>query len=73
MKSTHARLRLLARPSRALAIVVLAALAPALAGCYGGFPLTKTIYEFNGKVTDNKYVHTAVFWAFLVFPVYRAR
>jgi len=38
-------------------------------GCYGSFPLTKTVYKFNGGIGD-KYVKQVVFWAFVIIPVY---
>jgi hypothetical protein len=60
----------LARPRRGLVLLALAAMAPAMGGCYGTFPLTKTVYEFNGKVTDSKVVHSLVFWGFVILPVY---
>lgn len=40
-----------------------------LVGCYGGFPLTKAIYRFNGEVGE-KLVQTLVFWVFIILPVY---
>lgn len=40
-----------------------------LVGCYGGFPLTKTIYRYNGEV-GSKLVQTLVFWVFIILPVY---
>ncbi len=60
----------LGRPRRWLVVLLLAALAPAMMGCYGSFPLTKIVYEFNGKVTDDKTVHSVVFWLFAILPVY---
>jgi hypothetical protein len=54
-----------------IAAVLLAVLLPlAAGGCYGGFPLTHKIYDFNGEVSDNKAVQTLTFWAFAIFPVY---
>ncbi len=54
-----------------VAVMMLVLLLPlALGGCYGGFPLTKAIYKYNGEVSENKFVKTLVFWLFLIFPVY---
>ena len=58
------RMRRLLRP---LALVTLLG---ALSGCYGKFFLTRTLYKWNGEVTDNRFVHTIVFWAFVIIPVY---
>ena len=55
---------------RLVTCIVLVALLPVAAGCYGSFPLTHIIYKFNGEITDNKVVHTVVFWAFVIIPVY---
>ena len=45
-----------------VAVMMLVLLLPlALGGCYGGFPLTKAIYKYNGEVSDNKFVNTLVF------------
>ena len=40
-----------------------------LLGCYGGMELSKKIYTWNGNLGD-KYVNTAVMWAFFIIPVY---
>jgi hypothetical protein len=56
---------------RHLAAVALAlSLSIGASGCYGSFALTRWVYDFNGKVTDNKFVHSIVTWAFLIVPVY---
>jgi len=50
-------------------LVVVLGLAPGLTGCYGNFPLTKTVFKFNGSVSS-KPLQTLVFWGFLFLPVY---
>lgn len=40
------------------------------AGCYGQFALTKKVHAWNGKVTDNKFVHSLLFWGMIIVPVY---
>ncbi len=40
------------------------------AGCYGQFALTKKVHAWNGKVTDNKFVHSLLFWGMVIVPVY---
>ncbi len=39
-------------------------------GCYGTFPLTKAVYEFNGDAFDNEIANQVLFWAFVIVPVY---
>lgn len=39
-------------------------------GCYGKFALTRKVYEINGQITNNKFVHSLVAWVFLWLPVY---
>jgi len=53
-----------------VAAFLVASLPLVTGGCYGGFPLTHKIYEFNGEVSSNKAVQTVTFWAFVIFPVY---
>ena len=54
-----------------IVVVMLVAMLPLLiGGCYGPFPLTKKIHEFNGEVSENKWVKTIVFWVFIIIPVY---
>lgn len=55
---------------KAMSLVLLAALAvPVLAGCYGPFPLTNTVYRANGSI-GNDVVRQVVFWVFVILPVY---
>jgi hypothetical protein len=55
---------------RRICLVLLVALVPLTASCYGRFPLTKALYRINGEVTDNKWVHSILLWVFWWFPVY---
>jgi len=51
--------------------VMLVAMAPfVFGGCYGAFPLTKTIYRLNGDISDQPLVQQVTFWVFVIFPVY---
>jgi hypothetical protein len=45
-------------------------IAPGLAGCYGSFPITNAIYEFNGKVTKSRFVHSIVMIVLFFLAVY---
>ena len=38
--------------------------------CFGSFNLTKTIYEWNDSVTQNKFVKTLIFYGLSIIPVY---
>jgi len=49
---------------------LLVVLLPTLTGCYGRFPLTNRVYDFNGEVHENKFVKSLVMWAFVIIPVY---
>ncbi len=39
-------------------------------GCYGSFALTKKLYDWNGSVSNDKFVKSLVFWALMIIPVY---
>ena len=42
----------------------------ATSGCYGSFTVTKKVYKWNGKATDNKFANSIIMWAFAIIPVY---
>ena len=46
--------------------------APMMSGCYGGFPLTRQVYQFNREVSDNEIVRALAMWAMVIVPVYEA-
>ncbi len=52
--------------------VVAAALAAAMfsSGCYGPFYLTRKVWEFNGQVSDNKWIVEVVYLVCTFLPVY---
>ncbi len=56
--------------NRALALAMTGLLGFGASGCYGSFALTRWVYDFNGKVTEHKFVHSITTWAFLILPVY---
>lgn len=39
-------------------------------GCYGPFELTKTVHDWNGKATGDKFANSVVFFALCVVQVY---
>jgi len=56
---------------RAIVTVALAGmLTPGISACYGTFPITNAVYEFNGKVTKWKFVHSIVMIVFAFIGVY---
>lgn len=55
---------------RLAALGTLVAVLPMASGCYGEFFLTKTVYEFNGSVSDEKWPKSILFFVLIVFPVY---
>jgi hypothetical protein len=61
----------LVRNRTLVVIITLVAMMPLVfcGGCYGPFPLTKKVYEFNGNL-DTDVGKTLVFWAFIILPVY---
>jgi hypothetical protein len=40
-----------------------------LQGCYGKFPLVRTVYRVNGEV-GNKFLRSGLTWVLLILPVY---
>jgi hypothetical protein len=40
------------------------------AGCFGSFGLTNALYDWNTRVSDNKWIRWVVFLALVVLPVY---
>lgn len=67
------------RTRRWVAVWALATLMGGIAlGCYGRFPLTRAVYDFNGsigaRVADGEPQQSVsqqiVFWAFVIVPVY---
>jgi hypothetical protein len=60
------------RSSRGWVIsVMLVAMAPfVFGGCYGTFPLTRTIYRLNGDISGQPLVQQVTFWVLVIFPVY---
>ncbi len=55
---------------RCVVVALLACVVPAMSGCYGRFPLTKSVYKFNGDVSDNEIVQSVAMWLMVIVPVY---
>ena len=58
------------RVRRWVAMVLLAALVPMAAGCFGRFPLTRAVYNFNKDLSEDEIVRSVTLWALVVVPVY---
>lgn len=56
--------------SRRTVVAGLLVMAVLANGCYGPFQLTRKVHEWNGQVSDNKWVVEAVFVLFAWLPVY---
>lgn len=55
---------------RALFGVLAAVILATTTGCYGSFELTRSVYQWNGKATDNKWANSIIMWGLLIIPVY---
>lgn len=56
---------------RTIAILTLAAFLPvATSGCFGGFQLTRKVYQFNRDVSPDKWIRELVFLVMAILPVY---
>ncbi len=54
------------------ALVLMAFLPVSTTGCFGGFQLTRKVYNFNREVSPDKWVRELVFLALVILPVYGA-
>lgn len=50
-------------------LMLMAAVSPALSGCFGKFAITRKVYDLNASVHD-RYLRNVVTWAFIIVPVY---
>ena len=41
-----------------------------LLGCYGEFALTKSVYRFNGDISPDSFIQSAVLWVLAFFWIY---
>ncbi len=41
-----------------------------MVGCYGRFPITNAIYDWNGDVTDNHIINSVIMVVLAIIPVY---
>ncbi len=54
---------------RACAALLVVAMLPVLSGCYGHFPLARTVYKINDSVPSG-ILRNVVFWVFAIVPIY---
>lgn len=52
------------------AALVLVALLPMMTGCFGRFPLTRSVYEFNKDISNDELVQSVTMWVLAILPVY---
>jgi hypothetical protein len=61
------------RKTTSFALIIMAITVSFLfTACMGNFTLTKAVYHWNEKATDNKYINNVIFWIFGILPVYDA-
>ncbi len=53
-----------------IASVFLSTTVATSAGCYGSFQLTQGLHEWNGQVTDNRFINWLLFLGLVIVPVY---
>ena len=56
--------------ARFMALVLAAVICISSVGCFGSFNLTRTVYNFNNDVSEQKWVKEVVFLGLLFVPVY---
>ncbi len=66
---SHA-LALRSRLMRASALFSLCALVATTTGCFGTFPVTRTIYRENQEISDVEFHQTLAYWAMVLTLVY---
>lgn len=59
----------LARWRRSISVALVVGAFPVAGGCFGHFPLTRAVYNFNNGISTG-ILRNLVFWAFLIIPVY---
>ena len=56
--------------TKVLAVALLVASVPSLTGCYGSFRLSTKLHNWNGQVSNKKFVNELVFLGFCILPAY---
>ena len=56
--------------TKVLAVALLVASVPSLIGCYGPFRLSTKLHNWNGQVSNKKFVNELVFLGFCILPAY---
>ena len=54
----------------AIVALLLVAVGAMATGCYGSFRLTSKVHEWNGQISESKWVNELIFVAFCIIPVY---
>lgn len=53
-----------------ITIVMIAVSSVAFTGCYGSFSLTSKLHNWNGQVSNAKFVNELVFLGLCILPAY---
>ena len=53
-----------------IAVAMIAVSSIAFTGCYGSFSLTSKLYNWNGQVSNQKFVNELVFLGLCILPAY---
>ena len=56
--------------TKVLAIVMIVSATASLTGCYGPFRLTSKLHDWNGQVSQKKFVNELVFLGLCILPAY---
>lgn len=56
--------------SKMLAILMIASATVSMTGCYGPFALTSKLHDWNGQVSQKKFVNELVFLGLCILPAY---
>lgn len=51
-------------------VLVFVAVLPLMTGCFGRFPLTRSVYEFNKDISTDELVQSVTMWVLVILPVY---
>lgn len=58
------------RFTQAIAVFLISVMSLTLSGCFGSFALTSKLHDWNGTVSDSKFVNELVFLGLCIIPVY---
>lgn len=56
--------------TKATIVVLLGATAISMSGCYGSFALTSKLHDWNGQISQKKFVNELIFLGLCILPAY---